>query len=123
MSFTRMTVSGDATEASLAIVLNVKRDVVINATANIIIDLTSRDRLTYSTDRLTWPSGAYLYLDASSRAEIETEMKKGKVMSDMIMTGRQFYEQVRQREAEAQAKREAAMMVSGQSDAHPIAAE
>ncbi|PAK77157.1 hypothetical protein [Acetobacter fabarum] len=122
MSFTKMTVSGDATEASLAIVLNVKRDIVINATASIIIDLASRDRLTYSKDRLIWPSGAYLYLDASSRAEIETEMKKGKVMSDLIMTGRQFYEQVRQREEEAQAKREAAM-VSGQSDAHPIAAE
>lgn len=117
-----MTVSGDATEASLAIVLDVKRDVVINATAGIIIDLTSRDRLTYSQDRLTWPSGAYLYLDAPSRAEIEMEMKKGKVMSDMIITGRQFYEQFRQREAEAQAKREAAA-ISGQSDVHPIAAE
>ena len=112
MSFTKMTVSGDATEASLAIVLNVKRDIVINATANIIIDLTSRDRLTYSHDRLTWPSGAYLYLDASSRAEIEMEMKKGKVMADMIMTGRQFFEQVRQREAEAQAKREAEKIAS-----------
>ncbi|GAN65979.1 hypothetical protein [Acetobacter orientalis] len=107
MSFTKMTVSGDATEASLAIVLDVKRDVVINATAGIIIDLMSRDRLTYSHDRLTWPSGAYLYLDASSRTEIETEMKKGRVMSDMIMTGRQFYEEVRQREAEAQARRDA----------------
>lgn len=122
MSFTKMTVSGDATEASLAIVLDVKRDIVINATANIIIDLMSRDRLTYSNDRLTWPSGAYLCLDAHSRAEIETEMKKGKVMSDMIMTGRQFYEQVRKREEEAQARRDAAI-ASGQSDAHPIAAE
>lgn len=122
MSFTRITVSGDATEASLAIVLDVKRDIVINATANIIIDLMSRDRLTYSQDRLAWPSGAYLYLDAQSRAEIETEMKKGKVMSDMIMTGRQFYEQVRKREAEAQAQRDAAI-ASGQPDAHPIAAE
>lgn len=107
MSFTRMTVSGDATEASLAIVLDVKREIVINATAGIIIDLMSRDRLTYSADRLIWPSGAYLYLDAPSRAEIETEMKKGKVMSDLIMTGRQFYEQVRKREEEAQARRDA----------------
>lgn len=112
MSFTRITVSGDATEASLAIVLDVKRDIVINATASIIIDLASRDRLTYSQDRLTWPSGAYLYLDAPSRAEIETEMKKGQIMSDLIMTGRQFYEQVRKREEEAQAKRDAEKMAT-----------
>lgn len=123
MSYAKLTVSGDGLDPSGETTPSIQRDIVINATAGIIIDLTSRDRLTYRGGLLIWPSGAKLELDARSRDEIEAEMKKGQIMSDMIMTGRAFFELVRKREAEAQARREAAIMASGQSDARPIAAE
>lgn len=121
--FAKLTVVGDGIDPSGETTPSIRRDIVINATAGIIIDLTSRDRLTYSDGLLVWPSGARLELDARSRDEIETENRKGQVMSDMIMTGRQFFEMVQKREAEAQARREAATMLSDQADAHlPIAA-
>lgn len=124
MSYTRLTVSGDGIDPSGETTPAVTRDIVINATAGIIIDLASRDRLTYRDGLLIWPSGARIELDARSRDEIERENRKGQVMSDMIMTGRQFFELVQKREAEAQARRDAASMVSDLADAHlPIAAE
>ena len=124
MSYTRLTVVGDGIDPSGETTPAVTRDIVINATARIIIDLTSRDRLTYRDGLLIWPSGARMELDARSRDEIETETRKGQIMTNMIMTGRQFFELVQKREAEAQARREAAMMVSDLAEAHlPIAAE
>lgn len=123
MSFTKLTVSGDGVDPSGETTPSIQRDIVINATAKVIIDLASRDRLTYRDGFLIWPSGARLELDARSRNEIETENKKGAIMSEMITTGRAFFELVQRREAEAQARREAAAMVSDQPDARPIAAE
>ncbi|MFT9015102.1 MAG: hypothetical protein ABF990_05115 [Acetobacter sp.] len=124
MSYTRLTVVGDGIDPSGETTPAVTRDIVINATAGIIIDLASRDRLTYLDGRLIWPSGTRMELDAQSRDEIETETRKGEIMSNMIMTGRQFFELVQKREAEAQARREAAAIASDLADAHlPIAAE
>lgn len=124
MSYTKITVSSDGIDPSGETNPSIRRDIVINATAEIIIDLVSRDRLTYRDGLLIWPSGARLELDARSRAEIETENRKGKIMSDMIMTGRAFFELVQKREAEAQARREAAAIASDHADVHlSIAAE
>lgn len=124
MSYTRLTVVGDGIDPSGETTPSIRRDIVINATAGIIIDLTSRDRLTYSDGLLIWPSGARMELDGQSRDEIETENRKGQIMSDMIMTGRRFFELVQKREAEAQARRDAAAMASDLTEAPlPIAAE
>lgn len=124
MSYTKLTISGDGIDPSGETTPATRRDIVINATAGIIIDLVSRDRLTYRDGLLIWPSGARLELDTRSRDEIEMETRKGQIMANMIMTGRAFFELVQKREAEAQARREAAAMVSDLADAHlPIAAE
>lgn len=124
MSYARLTVSGDGIDPSGENTPSITRDIVINATAGIIIDLTSRDRLTYSEGLLVWPSGARMELDTQSRSEIETENRKGQIMSDMIMTGRQFFELVQKREAEAQARRDAAAIASDLAEAPlSIAAE
>ena len=124
MSYAKLTIAGDGIDPSGETTPSITRDIVINATAGIIIDLTSRDRLTYRDGLLIWPSGARLELDARSRDEIEMETCKGQIMANMIMTGRQFFELVQKREAEAQARREAAAIASDQADAHlPIAAE
>lgn len=124
MSYARLTVVGDGIDPSGETTPATRRDIVINATAGIIIDLTSRNRLTYRDGHLIWPSGARMELDTRSRDEIEMENRKGEVMSDMIMTGRQFFEMVQKREAEAQARREAAAMASDPAEAPlPIAAE
>jgi hypothetical protein len=124
MSYTKLTVSGDGIDPSGETAPATRRDIVINATAGIIIDLVSRDRLTYRDGLLIWPSGARLELDTRSRDEIEMETRKGQIMANMIMTGRAFFELVQKREVEAQARREAAAMVSDLADAHlPIAAE
>ncbi|MFT8560555.1 MAG: hypothetical protein ABF719_12020 [Acetobacter sp.] len=124
MSYIKLTIVGDGLDPTGENTPSITRDIVINATAGIIIDLTSRDRLTYSDGLLIWPSGARMELDARSRDEIETENRKGQIMSDIIMTGRAFFEMVQIREAEAQARREAAAMVSDLAEAPlPIAAE
>lgn len=124
MSFTKITISGDGIDPSGETTPATRRDIVINATAGIIIDLATRDRLTYRDGLLIWPSGARMELDEQSRDEIETETRKGQVMSDMIMTGRQFFEMVQKREAEAQARRDAAAIASEMADSPlPIAAE
>jgi hypothetical protein len=124
VSYAKLTVSGDGIDPSGETTPATRRDIVINATAGIIIDLASRDRLTYSDGHLIWPSGARLELDEQSRNEIEMETRKGQIMSDMIMTGRQFFELVQKREAEAQARREAAAIASDLAEAPlPIAAE
>ena len=124
MSYTKLTIAGDGIDPTGETTPAITRDIVINATAGIIIDLTSRDRLTYSDGHLIWPSGARMEPDAKSRNEIEMETRKGQAMSDMIMTGRAFFELVQKREAEAQARREAAAIASDRADAHlPIAAE
>jgi hypothetical protein len=124
MSFAKLTVSGDGIDPSGETTPSIHRDIVINATAGITIDLATRDRLTYRDGLLIWPSGARLELDTRSRDEIEMETRKGQIMANMIMTGRAFFELVQKREAEAQARREAAAMVSDLADAHlPIAAE
>ncbi|MBB2164679.1 hypothetical protein HLH26_09005 [Gluconacetobacter sp. 1b LMG 1731] len=124
MSFSRLTVSGEAHDPAGDITPSTAVEIVINAAAHIIIDLSTRARLTYRDGALTWPNGARLELDAESRDEMELENRKGAVMARMVMTGREFLEMVRRREAEAQAAREAAMM-AGQSEAEtmPIAAE
>ncbi len=124
MSYAKLTVSGDGIDPSGETTPAVTRDIVINATAGILIDLATRDRLTYRDDHLIWPSGARMELDARSRDEIETETRKGQIMSDMIMTGRRFFELVQKREAEAQARRDAAAIASDLAEAPlPIAAE
>lgn len=124
MSYTRLTVVGDGIDPSGETTPATRRDIVINATAGIIIDLVSRDRLTYRDGLLIWPSGARMELDEKSRNEIETENRKGQVMANMIMTGRQFFELVQKREAEAQARRDAAAIASDLAEAPlSIAAE
>ncbi|TCS25729.1 hypothetical protein EDC31_1169 [Acidomonas methanolica] len=124
MSFAKLTVVGDGIDPSGETTPAVTRDIVINATANIIIDLATRDRLAYSDGHLIWPSGARMEVDTRSRDEIEMETRKGQIMANMIMTGRAFFELVQKREAEAQARREAAAMASDPAEAPlPIAAE
>lgn len=124
MSFAKLTVSSDGIDQSGETTPSIRRDIVINATAGIIIDLTSRDRLTYRDGLLVWPSGARMELDAKSRDEIEAKTSKGQIMANMIMTSRAFFELVQKREAEAQARREVAAMVSDLAEAPlPIAAE
>lgn len=116
--------SGDGLDPSGEAAPAVTRDIVINATAGIIIDLASRDRLTYSDGHLIWPSGARMKLDEQSREEIEMETRKGEIMSDMILTGRRFFELVQKREAEAQARRDAAAIASDLANTqHPASSE
>ncbi|GBQ31405.1 hypothetical protein AA12717_3753 [Gluconacetobacter sacchari DSM 12717] len=124
MSFSRLTIAGEAHDPAGDITPGTAVEIVINAAAGIIIDLSTRAHLTYRDGSLVWPNGARLELDADSRNEIDLENRKGAIMARMVLTGREFLEQVRRREAEAQAARDAAMM-AGQSEAEtmPIAAE
>lgn len=124
MSFAKLTVSGEAHDPAGDITPGTAVEIVINAAAGIIIDLSTRAHLSYRDGSLVWPNGARLELDAKSRDEMELENRKGAIMAKMVSTGREFLEMVRLRDAEAQAAREAAMM-AGQSEAEtmPIAAE
>lgn len=82
-------------------------EIVINPSACIIIDLSTRARLDYRNGILRWPDGISMTLNDEGREAIDLEIRKGRVMRDLIAQGADFLAKVRREDVEKAARKTA----------------